>query len=1377
MINPPKGIAGHVLIVLLVYGYACSNTPNPKFEHIGPEQGLTASSVLCILQDHQGFIWFGTEDGLFRHDGYGMTEYRNDPLDSTSLGNNNVFALLEDHNGTLWIGTAGGGLNRYDRDTERFTQFKHDPANPHSLSADVVSALYEDRDGVLWLGTWAGLNSLDPENGRITPYINDVNDTTSINPHWIRTICEDRFGQIWVGTDGGISRLDRETGKFTHFVEIRNYPHSLSSNAVKAIIKDRSGTIWIGSWAGLDRFDHKSQRFTNLRTEGKVSSIVEDRSGELWIGTDNNLLHLDKTAHRFMRFVHDPVYSYSLSSNHIQAIYEDRTGTLWLGTGKGVNRYDPRQFRFQQFVYDPDNDNNIGHKDVIAIHEDRSGTIWIATAERMADRFEIGLDKFNRNTGRTEHIFANRGKDDVWRRLWIYDIHQDRSGMVWLGTNGGLGRYDPETDELTRFVHDPHNPYSLRGNMVWQIQEDRSGRLWVAIHTNGSATGIDYFDRESQQFKYIELVPEASSGMNQRNGVFSISEGQTGRLWFSTMNYGIFLLNPGSDEFIQYNHAPGNPNSLSHGWVGPVYEDRMGMVWAAPWYGGLNKLDPETGQVTIYTEKHGLGSNYITSILEDDNGCIWSTTLNGLSRFDPQSGIFKNFNQADGLINTGYGMWNFNMRSRTGELFFGGEKGIDFVHPDSIRDNKHIPPVVFTGFTRYNSNESNGKIIIEKGISEKTHFELNYQDHTLHFEFAALNFRNPDKNQYAYKLEGFSDNWTNIGNKHDVIFTNLDPGEYTLRVRGSNNDGIWNEAGASLVITVSPPWWKTGWAYTLYIAFVGLTLYGIRRYELKRTHLKNELEKKDFESRKLTEIDEMKSRIFADISHEFRTPLTLILGPLEKIRTAIRDTERQEDISIVQRNAARLRRLVDQLLDLSRIEAKRMPLRARPNDLIKGIREWVASFASVAESKNILLNLNIPEMPVIVYFDSEKLEKIVYNLLSNAFKFTPEGGSVSVAVEHSGDNQVQITVSDTGIGISQEDREKIFERFYRANNVLTGEQGGTGIGLALVKEFVELHHGRISVESEPGAGSTFIISLPMGSEHLSVDEIIRDGEIEKQPAAIPELIIANDSDSMPESENKNDRNKQPEVLVVEDNIDMHTYIRNCLSERYNIRHAKNGRDGLHIAIEKFPDLIISDVMMPEMDGFVLCQNLKTDRRTSHIPIILLTARASRESKIEGLETGADDYLTKPFDVKELEVRVKNLIEQRRRLQKRFRREITVQPKDITVTSIDEQFLQQAIEIAEANIPNNAFDVDQFCEEMAMSRSTLNRKLRALTGSSTNEFIRLLRLKRASQLLQKNSATIVEIAYQVGFNNPSYFAECFREQFGKSPSQFSSGDGQ
>jgi signal transduction histidine kinase/DNA-binding response OmpR family regulator len=735
-------------------------------------------------------------------------------------------------------------------------------------------------------------------------------------------------------------------------------------------------------------------------------------------------------------------------------------------------------------------------------------------------------------------------------------------------------------------------------------------------------------------------------------------------------------------------------------------------------------------------------------------------------------------------------------------------------HPDSIKDNPYIPPVVITSFKRYNTDEAEGIAIEEKGISQKKEIELSYKNNILTFEFAALSYCKTFKNQYAYKLEGYSDKWIQLGTERRINFTNLDPDTYTLRVKGSNNDGVWNEKGTSLKIIITPPWWKTWWAYTLYTVLFMSLLYGLRRYELNRIRLKNQVKIEHMEAEKMKEVDHLKSRFFANISHEFRTPLTLILGPLENLLQNAVPEKLKEQYEIMQRNGRRLLQLINQLLDLAKLEAGSMALRAKPENIVHLLKLIIASFQSLAERKRVALRFHAQddsasssefEIPP-VYVDRDKFEKIISNLLANAVKFTPEGGEVSVQLsviskpsphdQLPTDHCLLITVKDTGIGIPANELDKIFDRFYQVDRH-RHEYQGTGIGLALTKELVKLHGGEIYAQSEVDKGSTFVVRLRLGKAHLKLENIVEDsdqssaisdqlsvtseakgeerGNEERQATEGPHpaTIDTQQAASRSEAELPSLRDdEQPILLIVEDNADMRKYLREILEQDYRLMEAGDGEEGLRQASAAVPDLIVSDVMMPKMDGFEFCHRIKTKELTSHIPVILLTARAAREDKLEGLDTGVDDYVTKPFDADELRARVRNLIEQRRRLRERFSREITLQPKDIAITTYDERFLSRAMEIVEKHISNPDFSTETFAKQMGVSRMQLNRKLRALTDQATGEFVRSMRLKRAAQLLaNKGGTTIVEIAYEVGFSSPAYFAKCFREQFGLSPSEY------
>jgi signal transduction histidine kinase/DNA-binding response OmpR family regulator len=733
-------------------------------------------------------------------------------------------------------------------------------------------------------------------------------------------------------------------------------------------------------------------------------------------------------------------------------------------------------------------------------------------------------------------------------------------------------------------------------------------------------------------------------------------------------------------------------------------------------------------------------------------------------------------------------------------MFFGGNNGFNFFHPDSIQDNPNVPPVAITAFEKLDTDHPEQGAIAETGISAKSEIALTHKNAIFSIEFAALNYVESHKNRYAYKLEGFNDNWIQLGTRRRATFTNLDPGEYVFRVKGSNNDGVWNEEGASLRIIIRPPWWKTWWAYALYGAiFFGL-LYSLRRYEMNRQQFKHRAELEHVQVEKLQELDHLKSRFFANISHEFRTPLTLILAPIEDVLARVDEHISKKDLKLMQRSGQRLLRLINQMLDLAKLEAGKMQLQASDGDIVRFLRAVTMAFESQAARKQIVLRFRAEPERIIVCFDRKKLEDIMHNLLSNALKFTPPQGEITVAVAGgSGSSELSatapatatVTVSDTGIGIPASHLPHIFDRFYRVEDssalsksddsikaasldqIYTTRQEGIGIGLALVKELVELHHGSIQAESEEGKGTTFTISLPLAKAHLKPEEIEASGKLQvasEQVASEQDVIIPSIQDQATSGQQPETSNQEI-VLVIEDNDDLRTYLREHLEREYKVMEAGDGEEGVEKALAAIPDLVISDVMMPKKDGYQVCAALKTDEKTSHIPVILLTAKAAAEEKMEGLETGADDYIVKPFNVAELLVRARNLIALRRKLRERFKGQVILKPSEIAVTSKDEAFLNRVLSAIEKHIGEEEFGVEELAGEAAMSRSQIHRKLQALTGRNCGQFILSVRLQRAAELLRQKAATVSEIAYQTGFGSPSYFVSCFKKQFGCTPSEY------
>jgi signal transduction histidine kinase/DNA-binding response OmpR family regulator len=916
--------------------------------------------------------------------------------------------------------------------------------------------------------------------------------------------------------------------------------------------------------------------------------------------------------------------------------------------------------------------------------------------------------------------------------------------------------------------------------------EDKSGILWI-----GAYIGLNKFNKERKQFtRYYSS--QTNHNKLSSNIILSITEDNSGYLWFAT-GYGLNKYEKGKNLFTSYVHDPNNPKSLSDNSVRSIYEDKKGTLWICTQGGGLNKFNRESGEFIHFRKKDGLPSDIAFDILEDEHNNLWISTSNGLTKFNSSKGLFRNYDTKDGLPSNEFS-YRAKFKGSDGIIYFGTKKGLVAFHPDSIKDNPHIPPIVVTNFLLFNKSVPIGldttsdRMILEKSIINTKELELTYEDYIFSFEFAALDFHAPEKNKYAYMMEGFEKSWTYTDSKKRfATYTNLDPGEYTFRVIGSNNDGVWNEEGASIKLIITPPWWKTWWAYTFYILLGLSLLYSLRRYELNRTRYKHGLELKEVEAEKLRETDRMKSHFFANISHEFRTPLTLILGPADNIKSNSSTEDIQKQTGLIKRNANRLLNLVNQLLDLSKLEAGKLKVHASKGNIVSFVKGVAMSFESIAEKMDIQLRIKSSGDEVEMYFDKEMMIKILSNLLSNSFKFTHESGEITVNIKTTENDSLEIKIRDTGIGIASEELPKLFDRFYQVDASHTRKYEGTGIGLALTKELVELHHGSIKVESkkeedEQNGWTEFIIELPLGKEHFAEDELVE--EVISDSNLLPESKEYNPLDHSeleqslsnlihPEAFQLAPDEERMIILLVEDNSDVRDFIKDSLGNEFVVEEAFNGEHGVKKAENIIPDLIISDIMMPKMDGNELTRILKNDEKTSHIPIILLTAKSEQESKLEGLETGADDYLTKPFDTKELMIRIKNLINVRRKLQERYSRGDFIPAKKEPgkkLSYLDEQFMNKVMEVIEKHLSEEEFSIEQFGKEAGMSRVQLHRKLKALSGKSASTFLRSVRLSKAKKMIEEQKGNISEIAYSVGFSSPQYFTRCFKKEFGYPPSE-------
>jgi signal transduction histidine kinase/ligand-binding sensor domain-containing protein/DNA-binding response OmpR family regulator len=1313
-LRPATLLAFFLFLLIALPHQSRSQQADLVFEDIPLGDGIP-TNVQDILQDKTGYLWFATWSGLYKYDGYGFVSYKHHTDDSSSLFDNTLYVLFEDKTGILWIG-SDSGLERFDPKLETFTHLTPNPADTGDGNSNRIQAIYENKYGVLWVGSYNGLYKFDRSTREFVLLHHDGTDPESIAGNSVDEINEDKDGTLWLGTGAGLDRLDIETGKFTH---------SVPTYSVWSLCLDNTGTLWLGGREGLLEFNPKEgttakYRVSPDRPEDHIYRVCQDPvTGSLWLGTRFGLFSFNRVSKN----------ARSYSTERVFAICKERSGTLWVGAFTGIKKLNRSAMPFKRYPMS---------ELASVVKEGKEGILWIKVPN--------GYRKFD--VQREEFVPYSFGKDSV---VFVFNsggdllLYSDTDTLSTLDSSGVRHVWGPCSRAFA---------YSVSHN--WKGKKG----FWVGTDLGG----LHRIKFEDYRFRETE-------SKNIKLGIRWIYEDSDGTVWLPAARGKLFCYDPARDTITEFTASPNTPSPPPGGRVNDICEDTRGMLWFAT-TDGLMGLDRQAQRFVRYGEKDGLPSDNIRGVLVDDHGRLWLASNRGISKLVPETGQIRNYDASYGLEPTADALWGKGCKTRDGEMYFGGAKGFTRFHPDSVTDNQFIPPIVITAFRKF-----------DRPSPFSSEMRLPYDEDFLSFEFAALSYISPERNQYAYMLEGLDKDWVYCGTRRFTSYPGLDPGKYVFRVKGSNNDGVWNEVGTSIAITIAPPWWKTTWAYVLYAIVLLSMLYLAWKLQIKRISLAHEVELRRLESERLHEMDELKSRFFTNISHEFRTPLTLILGPLQQIIERTKEADTRDDLRVVHKNAKRLLALVNQLLDISKLESGTTKLQTAPRNIVQLWKALVLSFASHAERKRITLTFNAREDGVVAYIDEDKIEKIVINILSNAIKFTPEGGRIDVVVIKD-EAFVNMTVRDTGIGIPQNKMSKIFDRFYQVDGSHTRAQEGTGIGLSLTKELVELHKGTIEAESIEGKGTTFTIRIPLGKEHLKPEEI-REAEREgshlagKEVPVLPEGEICQeelraqrpDIGVITEASLSADQTGQPLLLIVEDNSDVRNYIRNSVDQIYRIREAIDGEDGWSKSIVHMPDIIVSDVMMPRMDGFELCQKLKTDQRTSHIPVILLTAKASNADKIEGFDIGADDYIIKPFDAGEVRARIRNLLAQRRRLHEHFRRYGLFEIEEGKITPLDQKFLQKTVAVIAEHMSDAAFGVEVLASEMAVSRSLLLKKIEALIGEPPSELVKRTRLNKAAQLIEGRYGNISEIALEVGFNNPSYFGECFKKQFGCTPSHY------
>lgn len=1365
-----KRIVILLLLLLLNYGRIWAQNQPIRFSRLDIGVGLSHNQVNTIFRDEQGFIWFGTMSGLNRYDGYNFKVFRRSIKDTNSISDDYIAQIVQGPEGKLWIATRNG-WNIYDPATEKFTRNTQSFLQHIGIAYPDITDIKKDAKGNFWfVHPQNGLYQYNPQTKKAIHFQagNDLlysNHVTSVAPL--------PNGDIWIIYAEG--RMDKMDGRNYRIL----YRTDFAQNAKDQLLDYRSfadaqSDIWIyasNNAKGLYYFNGNQNKLLHFTKEGGavrlnaniINGITQDAQGRIWIGTDHGGVNvLDKKIFYIRYLLNSEADAKSISQNSIYSVYRDNTGIIWIGTfKKGVNYYHEDVVRFPLYKHSPTDPNSIAYEDVNNFVEDAKGNIWIGTNGG-------GLIYFNRSTGRfTQYVNQPSDPNSLSNNV-IVSLYIDRQQKLWIGTYyGGLNCFDGK--RFIHYRHNDNNKNSIADDRVWEIMEDSQNRLWIGTLTEG----LDLMDREHSRF--IHHQPNVPNSIHS-GYISALVEDRHGNIWIGTSE-GIDILEKSTGRFTHFTHSEKDKNSLSNNNVISMVQDSRGWIWAGT-RDGLNVFDTDRHIIKTFRQEDGLPDNTISTLLEDDNHNIWLSTPNGLSNIiveKPASGVtvfqFKNYDESDGLQGREFNE-NAVLKTRNGELLFGGANGFNLFHPNAIKTTKRIPNLVLTDLQIFNKSVPIGEaynqhIILPQSISLAKEIKLKYNENVFSIEFAALDFSTSEKIKYAYKLEGFNNDWLiTDGKNRKATFTNLDPGDYWFKVKIADNEGNWNNEALALKLTILPPFWKTPLAYIIYVLLLAGILWYARYNVIRRTKLRFALEQERRETQRMHELDMMKIKFFTNVSHEFRTPLSLIITPLEKMLRQAKDAEEKKQFHLIQRNARRLLNLVNQLLDFRKLETQELKINPTNGDMIRFIKELCYSFTDLAENKNISFSFRTSVQSLPAAFDHDKIERILFNLLSNAFKFTPEGGEVSVTLDVLTDNestQLELKIRDTGIGMEKEKQEKIFDRFFQNDIPHSMVNQGSGIGLAITREFVRLHHGTISVESEPQNGSCFTLLLPITPTNDLICEEVEADETNIVTETLPDIFPT-----------VGEPGKRKKVLLVEDNEDFRSYLRDSLKECYAVVEASNGKAGWQKALAAHPDIIVSDISMPEMNGIELCQKIKKDKRTSFVPVILLTALTGEEQQLKGLETGANDYITKPFNLEILQSKIKNLLSQQETFKKTYQKQVAARPAEMPVENADERFVQDALRIIEKNISNPDFSVEELSRELFLSRVALYKKLLALTGKTPIEFIRSLRIKRAAQLLEKSGHTIAEVAYEVGFNNPKYFTKYFKAEYDMLPSAYQKG---
>lgn len=1358
--NTVFSMGARTLVVIIIF---CLNTPNlycqfqkSQFRFLTITEGLTQNAVLDIIQDRKGFMWFGTKDGLNRYDGYEFVNYTHSPEDTTSLVNNNIKALFEDPSGKIWIGTQDGMVDVYDPVNECF---HHMTIEGEQNSKFSISDIVGGNDGTIFIGTKGkGVLRGNFEDKTFRPF-----DSGNV-PLIINELLYEKDSILWAVTKDGFYKTifnDTEVAN-SEKIPLPAFIANSTDEDVFSILKDEIGRFWIGGISGLylyqpgrkvggkdieatcRMFQHRYAVYR--RGWGNIVSMEQGPDGKIWLGTPEDLIVFDTLNYSF-NFLEGK--STTIPKIGVYKVFRDRSGVMWLGSnGAGVSIYSRHSNRFGTFRKPFNPEDRLQHFSIRSIFEDHDENVWISAG--LLYKWDPVNNIFKSFETDSKHV-EDFGNTEAW------SIIQQDNGIMWFGSFEGLYRYDPSTQEIKHYKKDIDKKGGLPGKIVYEVFEDKNGKIWVICESficrlNEEKGIFDIYDL------YSSLPPPGAPRYE------SIYEDKYSNFWINSYT-GLIKFDPGSGEQVLYNHDPANFQSLNFNDIKCILPDPDkpdSILWLGTAGGGVNRFYIYENRFQHITEKDGLPNNVVYGILPDKSGNLWMSTNKGIARYDPSTKMFQNFNSYDGLQSDEFNSGAFHL-GESGTLYFGGIQGLNYFKPEEISRNESIPPIAITELKIANRkiNLSNGTGILNKSIDFSDGIKLPYNANIFSLKFAALEFSNPLNNQYVYTLEGFNSEWIKAEESRVATYTNIPPGNYIFKVKASNSDGVWNEQGTALKLHILPPFWKTNIAYFIYLLGVSFLLILWYRYYLHRQRLKNSLLFEKMEKEKVLEISRLKTNFFDNISHDLRTPLTMIKGPVEDLLEKVTVYDHRQTLLGVLKNSDRLLDLINQIIDIGRIENKGFKLEYSRIEFVGFVKGLASSYDYYASSRAISFSFFSNSDSICTHIDAEGIEKVFHNLVSNAFKNTPGGGMIEIRVERLQNslqnNEVQVIIENSGSTIPNDVFPRLFDKYYSTEK----SNSSSGLGLTIAKEMIGMHGGNIWAENTD-YGVQFIFVIP-----VVIEEVLDTRDF--QPS-LPQMDFNDNGASNIELETRIDNKNKPLVLIIEDTLDLQDFIAQIVNKNYQVICASDGSEGYEIAIESVPDLIITDLMMPGMDGVTLCEKLKVDMRTSHIPIIILTARAMSDDRLKGIESGADHYITKPFSSRELESWIENLLQQRARLQKSFSNGFTDTLKGVAINSTDKDFIAKVMRKIEEEKDNENFSPADLGAFLNISDRQMRRKIKALFDLTPTHLIRKYRLQYAKRLIQSTDYAINEICYKVGFNDPAYFSKCYKEEYGHSPSE-------